>query len=121
MTKKMVIPWELKADFRLRAYTSMLKAYLYVTREEFGAATALKLYEKICKIDDREKRVTHSLVDIYKIEGNDAETIADWFDIWGELQGREGHVVEQSKTICRSNPSNCSRIHFNPYIIKILK
>ena len=45
MAKKVAIPWELKADFRLRTYSSLFKAYLYEIREQYGAVTALKLYE----------------------------------------------------------------------------
>jgi len=50
MAKKVVIPWELKADFRLRAWSSILKGFLYAIREEYGADASLKLYENVSKM-----------------------------------------------------------------------
>ena len=107
MAKKMVIPCELKADFRQRAYILLFKAYLYETREEYGAAMALKLYERVNKRDNRTKRLTNSLLTIFKIKGNDVETIAQWWDIWSELNGFETTWLERSKTIARLKVTKC--------------
>ena len=107
MAKKVFIPLDFKYDYAIRGYASILKAWLYVTREEYGAAAALKLYEKVCKIDDRVKRLTNSLLTIFKLEGNDAETIAKWFDIWWELCGMEYTWLERSKTIAVAKITKC--------------
>ena len=107
MTKKMVIPWELKADFRLKGWTSILKGFLYAIREEYGADAALKMYERVSEMGDRHKNLTNTIRTIFKIEGNDAETIAKWFDIWLELCGYEYTILERSKTVTRFKVTKC--------------
>ena len=107
MAKNIVIPLELKYDFAMRSYTFMLKAWLHVIREEYGAVEALRLYEKVCKIGDRTKSFTNTLLNIFKIEGNDAETIAKWWDIRWELIGGEVTWLERSKTISRIKVTKC--------------
>jgi hypothetical protein len=107
MSKKVAIPWELKADFRLKGWTSILKGFLYAIREKYGADEALKMYERVGEMDDRHKNLTNSIKTIFKIEGNDIETIAKWFDIWWELTGEEYTWLERSKTIARSKITQC--------------
>jgi hypothetical protein len=107
LAKKVTLPCEFKYDFAIRGYTSILKAWLYVILEEYGAATMLKLYEKVCKIDDRVKRLTNSLLSIFKLEGNDTETIAKWFEIWFELIGIEYTWLKRSKTIAVAKMTKC--------------
>ena len=107
MAKKIVIPWELKYDFAIKSNASVLKGLLYAIREEYGAAVVLKLYEKCCTMDDRIKKLTNKLLTIFKLEGNDAETIAEWFDIWNKLCGHEYTILERSKTISKVKYTNC--------------
>ena len=107
MVKKIAIPMELKYDFAIRAYTSVHKGYLYEIREKYGTAAALEIYEKLCKREDRIKNLVNFIKDVFKIEGNDAEAIAKWWDIYWELTGIEGTRLEQSKTILRSKITKC--------------
>lgn len=107
MTKKLVIPWELKADIRMRGWSSILNGFMYEIREEYGAVAALKMYERICKRDDRIKNLTNTIKTIFKIEGNDAETIGKWFDIWFELVGMEYTWPERTKTFTRNKITKC--------------
>ena len=107
MSKKIVIPWELKYDFAIRSNASVLKSLLYAIREEYGASATLKLYEKACQMDDRIKKLTNTIQTIFKLEGNDAETIGKWWDIWGELVGHEYTILERSKTISKVKYTKC--------------
>ena len=107
MAEKVVIPWELKYDFAMRAYMGIFKGFLYAIREEYGAAATLKIYERLCKMGDRIKNLTKTLLTIFKIEGNDMETIAKWFEIWGELMGQERTQLELSKTFGRVKLTKC--------------
>ena len=109
MAKKMVIPWELKYKWLKGAYTTLFKGWLYAVREEFGADTALKLYEKILKMGDRIKNMTYTLKDVFNIEGNDCETIGKWWEIYNELNGNERQILEMTKTLSRSRyPLGCA-------------
>lgn len=45
--------------------------------------------------------MTHTLKDVFKIEGNDMEALATVFQIWFELTGWEVIWLKQSKTISR--------------------
>ena len=107
MAKKMVIPWELKYKFAMGAYASGWKGWLYSVREECGAATTLKIYERLQKLDDRIKNITETILKVFELEGNDCETIATWFDIWSELCGFEYTLPERSKTISRWKVTKC--------------
>jgi hypothetical protein len=107
MTKKLVIPWELKYKFAMGAYASGWKGWLYSVREECGAATTLKIFERVQKLDDRIKNFTKTVLKVFKLEGNDAETIAQWWDIWFELCGFEWTWPERSKTITRFKVTKC--------------
>jgi hypothetical protein len=107
MVKKPVIPWELKYDFAMRGYAFAVKGFLYAIREKYSAAPALEIYERFCKMDERIKRLTNTLLTIFKIEGNDIETIEKWYDIWRELCGAEFTWFERSKTSVKQRISKC--------------
>lgn len=107
MSKEIVIPSELKLDFFKTAYNSVHKGYLYAIREECGAATALKVYERLCKMGDRIKNLTNFFITTFKIEGNDCETIGKWWDIWNELMAQETIILERSKSINRARITKC--------------
>ena len=107
MAKKPVIPWELKYDFAMRGYADITKAFLYAIRERFGATVALEIYERVITMGDRIKRFTNTIRNIFKIEDNDVEAIAKWWDIWFELTGYEWTRPERSKTITRYKITKC--------------
>jgi len=107
MAKKVVIPLELKLDFFKSAYMNTFRRFLYAIREEYGAAKALEMYEKTTKMDDSTKNLANTLLTIFKIEGNDAETIGKWHEIFHELVGFESTVLERSKTINRYKVTKC--------------
>ena len=106
MAKKLVIPVDFKYDFAMRSYANLHRAYLYAIREKYGAAAALEIYESTCKT--RLKGLTNNLLNIFNIEGNDAETIAKWWDIFWELTGGEWTWPERSKTIVRWKLTKCA-------------
>jgi hypothetical protein len=101
------LPWELIADFRMTAYRNALRGFLYVIREEFGADTALRLYERLCTMDDRIKNLTKTLLKIFQIKGTDAETWAQFWDIWIEICGFQATWLERSKTKSRLKVTKC--------------
>jgi len=107
MVKKPVIPWELKYKYAMGGYTGIFKAFLYAIREEFGAAAALKIYERVATMDDRVKNFTNTLKNVFKLERNDAETIGQWYDIFNELMESEATILERSKTIERRKHTKC--------------
>jgi hypothetical protein len=108
MTKDLVIPWELKYKYAIGGWLAFLKSYHYAIREEYGAAAVLKMYEKSCKMNDRTKNFTKTLIEIFNIVGNDAETIAKWIDIWFELVGGFEHSwFERSKILARHKITKC--------------
>lgn len=107
MAKKVTIPWELKYKFAMGGWTTNFKSWLYVVREEYGADIALKLYEKVLLRDDRITSFTNSIKNVFKLEGNDVETIGEWFDIWWELMGADYTILERSKTFDKRNSSEC--------------
>lgn len=76
MSKKVLIPLELKYDWALRAYSSVHKGYLYAIRKKYGASIALEIYKELIKMGDRMQNFTNFLLTTFKIQGNDAETIA---------------------------------------------
>ena len=107
VAKKLVIPWEFKYKFIMGGWTSWLKAYHYTIREKYGPEAALEIYERTCKMDDRLKNFTNSILKAFELEGNDAETIINWWDIWWELCGIEGTSLLQSQTFARSEITKC--------------
>lgn len=107
MAKKISIPLELKYDFAMRGYASFIAGILHAIREKYGSAEALEMYERALTIGDRIKNLIDTLLTIFKIEGNDAEAIAKWIDIWNELTGIECTWLERSKTINRRKVTKC--------------
>ena len=107
MVKKITIPDEFRAELAITGWTSMMKGFLYVIRERHGAAEAYACAERLFEMDDRMKNLTNFLKTVFKIEGNDAETIMDWLVIWYEIHRFEYHVVERSKTISRNTVTKC--------------
>ena len=101
------LPCEFKYDFAMSGYAFTMKAWLHVVREEYGAAAALKLYEKISKKGDRIKKLTNTLLTIFNLEGNDAATIGEWFDIFCECAGIDATILERSQTINRVKVTKC--------------
>ncbi len=108
MARKVIIPMELKYDFALRAYTSIYKGFFYAIREECDAATAFKVYERLCKMGDRIKNLANFVLTVFKIEGNDVEAIDKWFDIWAELMGMERIILEETKTFSKAKITKCN-------------
>jgi len=107
MAEKVEIPWETKYKFAVGGYHAAIKGILTLTRENYGAEAALERYERFCKIDDRVKNVTNTIRTVFKIEGNDAETIGKWWDIFGEITGMETTIIERNKTIDRRKTTKC--------------
>jgi hypothetical protein len=107
MAKEITIPWELKFDFAIRGYTSLVKAFQYAIREKYSAAAALEIFENVLKMDDRLKNLVNIILKIFKIEGDNAETIGKWIDIWYELCGYEYTLLERSKAINRVKITEC--------------
>jgi len=107
MAKKIGIPCEFKYELAMKGWSSMIAGFMYVIRDEFDAATALKLLEKLFKRDDRLKNLVNNIKTIFKIEGNDLEALATWFDVWYELTGIEATWLERSKTINRTKITKC--------------
>jgi hypothetical protein len=101
------IPWELKYDFAMKGYTNLGKGYLFAIREKYGAAAALEIYEMVNKMGDRAKNFTNTIRTIFNLEGNDAETIGQFFDIWAELTDQEVIILERSKTVNRIKYIKC--------------
>jgi len=99
MTKKVAIPWELKYDYMKGMLTTLFKSVMYEFREKYGGVAALEFYQGVWKRNDRVKNMVTTLKDVFKIEGNDIEAITKWFEIWWELQGVEGIIIERSNTI----------------------
>ena len=101
------LPWELKYKFVRGQMTTLFKGFMYVIREKFGAATALELAERMWKFDDRNKKMTTTLKDVFNIEGNDINTIMTWWEIFYELVGVEATWLEMTKTIARLKITEC--------------
>ena len=101
------LPWELKYKYAMGGYIGSFKAFLYAIREEYGAAAVLKIYERVATMDDRIKNFTNLIKNVFKLEGNDAETIGEWIDIWNEMMENEVTILERSKTIERRKHTNC--------------
>ena len=107
MAKKVEIPWETKYKFAVGGYHAAIKGLLHLTREKYGADAALEIYERFCKEGDRVKNFTNTILEVFKIEGNDAEAIAKWYDIFYELTGMEGTALEKSETFLRVKVTKC--------------
>jgi hypothetical protein len=107
MAKKIEIPWDLKYNFAMKGWASNHRGWLYAIREKYGADIAVKMYARLCHMGDRIKNFTNTIRTIFKIEGNDADTIGKWHDIWWELSGTEYTILERSKTIHRAKITKC--------------
>jgi hypothetical protein len=107
MVKKITIPCEFRCELAIKGWTSMIKGFMYVIRERHEAAETYACVEKFFEMDDRMKNLTNFLKTVFKIEGNDAETIIDWLVVWYELLGFEYDVLERSKTINRHRVFQC--------------
>jgi hypothetical protein len=101
MTEKISIPLLLKHEFTMRMYSSLIKGFLYAIREKYGADASLELYERVCTMDDRVRKLTHSILDVFQLKGNDIETITNWFRIFWELTGYDITLLEQSNKMSR--------------------
>ena len=107
MVKIVAMPVEFKYELAMTGWSSMLKGFMYVIREKFGAATKYECVETFFAKDDRMRNLTNSLLTIFKIEGNDAETFAQWFDVWGKATGFELTWPERSKTVAKVKITKC--------------
>ena len=107
MAEKVEIPWETKYKFAVGGYHATIKSFLNLIREKYGAEAALERYERFCKEDDRLKNLTNTILNVFKIEGNDMEAIEKWWDIWYELAGLESTTLELSKTMSRMKITKC--------------
>ena len=108
MSKKMAIPWELKFNFIKGQLTTLFKNVFYAYRERFGAEAALEFFENAAwKRADRVKKMSNILKEVFKVEGNDAEAIAKWREIYWELNGTDYTWLERSKTIARTKITKC--------------
>jgi hypothetical protein len=107
MVKKIGIPCEFKLQLVMTAYSTMLKGFVYEIRERFDAATALELLQSFFNRDDRVKNLTNFIKKVFKIEGNDVESISKWFEIWSEITGSENIILETSKTFGRNRIIKC--------------
>jgi hypothetical protein len=107
MSKRIGVPLEFKYNLAMRGWSSILNGFLYVIREKHGAAEALELIERLFKMEDRVKNLTNTVKTIFKIEGNDIETWAQWLETWWEICGIEGTTLERSKTLLRTKITKC--------------
>jgi len=107
VSKKIGVPLEFKYKMAMRGWSSILNGFLYVIREKRGAAEALELIEKLFKMEDRVKNLTNTVKTIFKIEGNDIETLAQWWDIWCEICEIESTILKQSKSLFRIKNTKC--------------
>ena len=109
MTKKMPIPWELKYNFIKGMLTTFFKGVIYEFRKRFGGVATLEFVESVWKREDRVKKMTTTLKDVFKIEGNNIETLQTWWKIYNELLGMNFTILELSKTHSRVRyPTGCA-------------
>ena len=107
MTKKVVIPWELKYKYLRGGYSTLLKGLLYAIREQYGTTAAKETFERMWKMGDRVKKMTNNILTAFKIEGNDAETIGKFWDVYCEINDLDYTWLERSKTCYRSKITKC--------------
>lgn len=101
------IPWELKYKYAIDGYSAILKAFMYGIREKYGAQAAIEMKERIDNMDNRVRRFVTGVIKIFNIEGNDATTIGEVFDVWNELCGQDVIVLERSKTTNSVKVNKC--------------
>ena len=107
MTKRLVLPWELKYDWAMRGWVTSQKGWFYSIREKYGAKVALEVFERVQKIDDRVKNLTNTILTSFSLEGNDAETIGEAIDILDKITRTEYTILERSSTINRRKVTQC--------------
>jgi len=107
MAKKMPIPMELKYSFAIGVWTSEYKGFLYALREKYGAAAALEILGRVYEMGDRVKNLTNTLLTIFNLQDNDAETIGEVLDIWDEFTGIDSTILERSKILNRRKVVKC--------------
>ena len=101
------LPWELKYKYVRGQMTTLFKGFLYAIREEYGADAALKIAEKMWKFKDRLKNMVNTFLNVFKIEGNDCETIGGFWDVYWEITGIEAIILERSKTYTEVKVTKC--------------
>ncbi|WP_287584186.1 hypothetical protein [Candidatus Borrarchaeum sp.] len=101
------LPWELKYNYVRGQMTTLFKGFLYAIREEYGAAAALKITEKMWRFKDRVKNMINTFLSVFEIQGNDLEKLAEFWDVYWEIQGSEAIILERSKTINRTKITKC--------------
>ena len=101
------LPLEFKYQFVRGQLTTLFKGFMYVIREKFGAATALELAERMWLFDDRVKKMTELILNIFNIEGNDIKALMKWWEIFYEIVGVEATWLEVTKTYARIKITKC--------------
>ena len=104
---KREIPWELKYNIAMKSMSEFFRGWLYAIRETYGAETTLEICERTFKMGDTLKNFTKTLQQIFKIEGNDIDTIMNWWDIWYDICGYEHTWPERSKTSAIQKVTKC--------------
>jgi hypothetical protein len=87
--------------------TTLFKGFLYTIREEYGASAALKIAKNMWKFNDRIKNMVKMILKVFELEGDDAETIGEFWDVYSEISGIEGVILERSKTSGRHKITKC--------------
>jgi len=101
------LPLELKYKFVRGMLTTLFKGFMYAIREKYGAATALELAERMWNFDNRVKNMTHTILKVFNIEGNDIEALMTWWEIFYEHVGVEATWLEVTKTYARIKITKC--------------
>lgn len=101
------LPWEIKYNYVRGMLTTLLKGFLFSIREKYGGPAALEIYDMLEKKFDRIKDMSKFLREVFKIEGNDMETIMTWWEVFYELVGVEATWLEVTKTLTRIKITKC--------------
>ena len=101
------LPWEIKYNYVRGMLTTLFKGFMHEIREEYGAAGALKIYERFNQRSDRFKKMATTLKNVFNIEGDDIEAIMTWWEIFYELTGMEATWLEVTNTLARVKITRC--------------
>ena len=101
------LPWEIKYNYVRGMLTTLFKGFMHEIREEYGAAEALKIYERLNQRSNRVKKMGRTLKDVFNIEGSDIDAIMRWWEIFYELVGIEATWLEVTKTYARVKITKC--------------
>jgi hypothetical protein len=101
------IPWEFKYRFVRGQQITLLKGFMRAIRTKFDAATAFEIYKMVGTTDERNKKMTTTLRDVFKIKGNDIEAMMTWWEIFYELLGIEATWLEVTNKIARYKVTVC--------------